>query len=194
MLSLLRNVLFLSVLSLVLLVALFLGARSCGLTPEQAEEARLLVEVNIEDGEAYRSRNGQQAGVVTLPSGLQVEMLDRGDGPVPTLEDQVVVHYRGMHLDGRVFDSSRRRAVPSVVAVQDTIPGWREALVNMPAGSRARLVVPHWLAYGEGRAGAVIGPGETLIFELELLEVLVPGEPEDPPPADPMQQTVPGIG
>ncbi|MCG5512148.1 FKBP-type peptidyl-prolyl cis-trans isomerase [Ectothiorhodospira shaposhnikovii] len=194
MLSLLRNVLFLAALSLVLLVALFLGARSCGLTPEQAEEARLLVEMNIEDGEAYRSRNGRRDGVVTLSSGLQVEMLAQGDGPVPTLEDRVVVHYRGLHLDGRVFDSSWRRAVPSVVAVRDTIPGWREALVHMPAGSRARLVVPHWLAYGEGRAGAVIGPGETLIFELELLEVLVPGEPEDPPPADPMQQTVPGIG
>lgn len=191
--SLLRNVLFLAVVSLISLVIIFLGARSCGLTPEQQAEEALLAELNIEDGDAYRSANAARPGVVTLSSGLQVEVLELGDGPVPERGDRVLVHYRGMHLDGRVFDSSYRRELPSLVAVEDTIPGWREALVNLPEGSEVRLVVPYHLAYGLGRAGDVIGPGETLIFELALLEVLGPVE-EAPEVIDPMQETVPGLG
>ncbi|WP_063464525.1 FKBP-type peptidyl-prolyl cis-trans isomerase [Ectothiorhodospira sp. BSL-9] len=191
--SLLRNVLFLAVVSLISLVLIFVGARSCGLTPEQQEDERLLAELNIEEGDAYRSANAARPGVVTLSSGLQVEVLELGDGPVPERDDRVLVHYRGMHLDGRVFDSSYRRELPAVVAVEDTIPGWREALVNLPAGSEVRLVVPYNLAYGPGRAGDVIGPGETLVFELVLLEVLGPVEVVEEV-FDPMQETVPGLG
>ncbi|MCG5515167.1 MULTISPECIES: FKBP-type peptidyl-prolyl cis-trans isomerase [unclassified Ectothiorhodospira] len=191
--SLLRNVLFLAVVSLISLVIIFVGARSCGLTPEQRAEEALLAELNIEEGDAYRSANAARPGVVTLSSGLQVEVLELGDGPVPEREDRVVVHYRGMHLDGRVFDSSYRREVPSVVTVEDMIPGWQEALVNLPAGSEARLVVPYQLGYGGGRMGDVIGPGETLIFELALLEVLGPVE-EVEEVLDPMQETVPRLG
>ncbi|WP_338081734.1 FKBP-type peptidyl-prolyl cis-trans isomerase [Ectothiorhodospira mobilis] len=154
------------------LLLVLLALRSCGMTPGQMQDEILLREMNIEAGEAYRAARADDPGVVTLDNGLQVEMLARGDGPVPGPEDRVRVHYEGRHLDGRVFDSSRERGAPAVIAVKDTIPGWRQALTSMPEGSRARLVVPPQLAYGEGRAGPSIGPAETLLFEVELLEVL----------------------
>ncbi|MFP4161794.1 MAG: FKBP-type peptidyl-prolyl cis-trans isomerase [Ectothiorhodospira sp.] len=170
--ALLGTLLTVAAVSALSLLAVMLILRSCGVTPGQMEDEVLLREMNIEAGEAYRAARADDPGVVTLDNGLQVEMLHRGDGPVPDPEDRVRVHYEGRHLDGRVFDSSHERGSPAVIAVKDTIPGWRKVLTSMPEGSRAHLVVPHYLAYGEGRAGDNIGPAETLIFEVELLEVL----------------------
>lgn len=176
-------------ISLVALAAVYLVARGCGLTPVQVEDRRILAELNAEEGARYLEENRHRPGVVTLPGGVQVEMLRRGTGPVPAGDDLVSVHYRGLHLDGREFDSSYRRGEPSVIPVERTIPGWRLVLADLPVGSRVRLVIPPEQAYGPSGSGA-IGPEETLIFELELLSIL---EPEAPPEHDPLQDPVPGL-
>lgn len=181
----LRTILF----SLLALVALALGARGCGVTPEQVEATILLAELNAEEGAAYRSENRRRGGVIELPSGLQLETVRLGDGVVPKIDDWVVVHYRGQHLDGRIFEDSWRRGDPAVVLVSRTIVGWQQALAAMPVGTRVRLVIPPELAYGRAGGGPV-GPEETLLFELELLERV------DPPQArerDALQQAVPGL-
>lgn len=177
------------ILSLLLLVVLFLGLRACAPSPEQVEDRRLLAELNREEGRAYREANQGQPGVMTLQNGLQLELLRLGDGPLPTLEDWVQVHYRGSHLDGRGFLDSYRETTPATVAIAQTIPAWRQALVELPVGSRARLVVPPDLAYGLAGSGP-IGPAETLLFELELLAIV---EPPSTPESDPSQALVPGL-
>lgn len=171
------------------LLAVYLLARGFGLTPEQLEDHRLLAELNAEAGERYRSENRQRPGVITLPSGVQVEMLHEGDGPIPHPDDLVAVHYVGRHLDGRIFESSHRRGEPSIIPVERTIPGWRQVLVDLPVGSEVRLVIPPDQAYGAAGSG-VIGPQETLIFELELVGIVAP---EAPPEHDPLQDPVPGL-
>lgn len=176
-------------LSLLALLAVFVVARSCGLTPEQMEDRRILAELNAEEGERYRSLNRQREGVVTLADDLQVELLREGEGPIPGPDDLVAVHYRGRHADGREFDSSYRRDEPSVIPLERTIPGWRRVLVDLPVGSHVRLVVPPQLAYGAAGA-SLVGPEETLIFELELLAIVPPGEA---PEHDPLQDPVPGL-
>jgi FKBP-type peptidyl-prolyl cis-trans isomerase FkpA/FKBP-type peptidyl-prolyl cis-trans isomerase FklB len=177
------------ILSLLSLLAIFIVARSCGVTPTQIEDRRILAELNAEEGGRYLGENRQRPGVITLPSGVQVELLEAGEGPVPGAQDIVSVHYEGRHLDGRIFDSSYRRGEPSAVAVERTIPGWREVLVDLPVGSRVRLVIPPERAYGMAGAGA-IGPEETILFDLELLAILPPDAPRE---HDPMQDRVPGL-
>ncbi|RJP23816.1 MAG: FKBP-type peptidyl-prolyl cis-trans isomerase [Deltaproteobacteria bacterium] len=122
-------------------------------------------------GEVYLAGNAKKEGVVTLPSGLQYLVLKAGGGNVPTDSDTVECHYRGTLLDGTVFDSSYGRGKPATFAVKGVIPGWREALKRMPAGSKWRLFIPPGLAYGERGAGRDIGPNATLIFDVELLSV-----------------------
>lgn len=177
------------IFSLFTLVAVFLVARSCGLTPQQIEDHILLADLNTEEGLAYRDANRRRAGVVTLNSGLQVEVLQPGDGAIPSADAWVQVHYRGWHLDGREFENSWSRDAPATVAVARTIPGWREALVSIPVGTRVKLVLPPALAYGRAGGGA-IGPEETLVFDLELLAII---EPVQPPERDESQQPVPGL-
>lgn len=176
-------------LSLVALIAVMLVARSCGITPEQIESRILLAELNAEEGGAYRSANRRRAGVVELADGLQVEVIESGSGPQPGPDDWVEFHYRGEHIDGRVFEDSRRRGQPAVVPVERTIPGWQRVLVALPTGSKAKLVIPPELAYGAAGSGP-IGPEETLVFELELLAIVKPPEPVE---RDPSQQAVPGL-
>ncbi len=175
--------------SLLALVVVFLGARSCGLTPEQIEDRILLAEMNAEEGSAYRMAQRQRAGVVTLDNGLQIELLTEGDGPVPDETDWVQVHYRGWHIDGREFENSWRRGEPATIPVERTIPGWREVLVATPVGTRLRLVIPPELAYGRAGAGR-IGPEETLVFELALLAIV---EPEEAVEREEWEQPVPGL-
>jgi FKBP-type peptidyl-prolyl cis-trans isomerase FkpA len=182
----LRAILF----SLAALVVVALVARSCGLTPEQIESRVLLAELNAEEGAAYRSANRARPGVVELPGGLQVELHTLGDGPLPSADDWVEVHYRGSHIDGRVFEDSFRRAEPAVVPVAKTIAGWQRALLGMPVGSSVRLVIPPQLAYGV-TGGGPVGPEETLVFELELRAIV---EPPKAPERDALQQRVPGLG
>lgn len=139
---------------------------------EQEAAAAQMAEANAKAGETFLTENGKRAEVNVLPSGLQYEVLTEGDGPRPTADDQVEVHYTGKLIDGTVFDSSVDRGVPATFGVTQVIPGWVEALQLMPAGSKWRLFIPSALAYGPRGAGGLIGPNQTLIFDVELLKVL----------------------
>ncbi len=135
-----------------------------------AQQQRLL-EANKAAGEQFLAENAKRPGVVTLPSGLQYEVLQEGDGPSPTEDDEVTVHYHGTLIDGTVFDSSVERGEPATFPVSGVIPGWVEALQLMKVGSKWKLYIPAELAYGERGAGGAIGPNEVLIFEVELLGI-----------------------
>ncbi len=113
--------------------------------------------------------------VMTTDSGLEYQMLREGDGASPTMNDEVVVHYRGTLTDGSQFDSSYDRGEPATFPVDGVIAGFGEALQLMSAGGQIRVTIPSELAYGEDGAGDVIGPNETLIFEIELIEVIEGG-------------------
>jgi len=139
---------------------------------KQQEAAAKMAEANSAAGEAFLLENGKRVEVKTTPSGLQYEVLVDGDGPQPTAEDRVEVHYTGKLIDGTVFDSSVDRGMPATFGVTQVIPGWVEALQLMKAGSKWRLFIPSALAYGPQGAGGIIGPNQTLIFDVELLKVL----------------------
>ena len=109
--------------------------------------------------------------MVTLPSGLQYEVVREGTGAKPKASDTVEVHYHGTLIDGTVFDSSVRRGTPATFGVTQVIPGWVEALQLMPVGSKWKLYIPSELAYGAQGAGGAIGPHTTLVFEVELLGI-----------------------
>lgn len=123
------------------------------------------------DGAAFLAQNGQREEVVTLPSGLQYEVLAEGDGASPGPTSTVTTHYHGTLIDGTVFDSSVQRGQPASFPVNRVIAGWTEALQLMQVGDKWRLFLPPELAYGDRGAGGAIGPGATLIFEVELLDV-----------------------
>ncbi|MCM1450455.1 MAG: FKBP-type peptidyl-prolyl cis-trans isomerase [Clostridiales bacterium] len=142
------------------------------LESKQQEAAKQMAEVNRKAGEAFLAENGKRTEVNTTASGLQYEVLEEGNGTVPTANDQVEVHYTGKLIDGTVFDSSVERGVPATFGVTQVIPGWVEALQLMKAGSKWRLYIPSQLAYGPTGAGNVIGPNATLIFDVELIKVL----------------------
>jgi len=125
----------------------------------------------IEEGENFLAENGKKKGVTTLESGLQYEVITKGEGAKPTLNDQVTTHYHGTLIDGTVFDSSVERGQPATFPVSGVIKGWTEALQLMSVGSKWKLFVPYNLAYGERGAGANIGPFTTLIFEVELISI-----------------------
>jgi FKBP-type peptidyl-prolyl cis-trans isomerase len=127
---------------------------------------------NLQESADFLEANKSKEGVVTLPSGLQYKVLEAGEGPSPTPDDQVKVHYTGTLIDGTVFDSSIERGEPIVFGVSQVIPGWTEALQLMSPGSRWMLYIPPYLAYGENGAGGVIGPNQALIFEVQLIEVI----------------------
>ncbi|MDX1943248.1 MAG: FKBP-type peptidyl-prolyl cis-trans isomerase [Saprospiraceae bacterium] len=125
----------------------------------------------IAEGKKFLDDNAKRSGVVTLPSGLQYEVLNAGDGPKPTAQDKVTVHYEGTLLDGTVFDSSVKRGQPATFGVTQVIQGWVEALQLMPLGAKWKLFIPYELGYGERGAGGQIGPYSTLVFEVELLKI-----------------------
>jgi FKBP-type peptidyl-prolyl cis-trans isomerase FklB len=128
--------------------------------------------VGREKGEAFLEENAKKEGVKTLPSGLQYRVLKEGDGKHPKKADQVVVHYKGTLIDGREFDSSYTRGQPAKFGVLAVIKGWTEALQLMKEGSKWILYVPSRLAYGDKGSGKLIGPHETLVFELDLIAVM----------------------
>lgn len=137
-----------------------------------AEQRAQRAQDNLLAGREFLAANAARADVVTLPSGVQYEVLERGGGAQPTTEDTVRVHYHGTLLDGSVFDSSVERGAPAEFALAAVIPGFREALSNMRIGDHWRVYIPSALAYGERGAGSDIGPNETLIFELQLLDII----------------------
>lgn len=124
-----------------------------------------------EKGAAFQEENAQRDGVEVTESGLQFELLEAGEGASPSEADTVTVHYKGELIDGTEFDSSYQRGEPATFPLANVIPGWTEALQKMKEGGKARLVIPPELAYGEQGAGNRIGPNETLVFEVELIEV-----------------------
>lgn len=124
------------------------------------------------EGEAFLAANSKKEGVVTLPSGLQYEVLTEGNGKQPTASDRVQCHYEGTLIDGTVFDSSVKRGEPAVFGVTQVIAGWVEALQLMKEGSKWRLYIPYQMAYGEHGAGEMIPPYSALIFDVELIKVL----------------------
>ncbi len=124
-----------------------------------------------EKGEAYLAENAKKEGVKTTPSGLQYKVIKEGTGKQPTTSSTVKVHYRGTLINGTEFDSSYKRNEPIDFGVTQVIKGWTEGLQLMKEGAKYQLFIPSNLAYGPRGAGGVIGPDETLIFEVELLEV-----------------------
>ena len=127
---------------------------------------------NIEKGKAFLEENAKKEGIVTLPSGLQYEVITEGNGKKPSATDRVKCHYEGTLIDGTLFDSYIKRGQPAVFGVNQVIKGWVEALQLMSEGSKWRLFIPSELGYGAQQAGEMIPPHSTLIFEVELIEVL----------------------
>ncbi len=127
---------------------------------------------SIEAGRKFLAENAQRPEVTTLPSGLQYEIITAGNGPKPTASDTVRVHYEGTLLDGTVFDSSVRRGEPATFGVTQVIAGWVEALQLMGVGAKWKLFIPSELGYGARGAGQSIPPHATLIFEVELLDIV----------------------
>ena len=123
------------------------------------------------EGEAFLAENGKKEGIVTLPSGLQYQVLKEGNGKKPSATDQVVCHYEGTLIDGTVFDSSYQRNQPATFGLNQVIPGWTEGVQLMQEGAKYRFFIPYDLAYGERGAGAQIPPFAALVFDVELIEV-----------------------
>jgi FKBP-type peptidyl-prolyl cis-trans isomerase FkpA len=129
-------------------------------------------EENKQKGADFLAENGKKPGIVTTPSGLQYEVISAGTGPKPQDSDTVLVNYEGTLLDGSVFDSSYTRGEPAEFPVDQVIPGWTEGIQLMSVGSTYRLFIPSDLAYGEQSMGNVIPPNSTLIFKVELLDIV----------------------
>ena len=138
------------------------------LQAERAEKGK----VHKEAGEKYLAENAKKAEVVTLPSGLQYQVLKEGNGKKPTAKDTVMCHYEGTLIDGTVFDSSYQRGEPATFPLQQVIAGWTEGLQLMQEGAKYRFFIPYRLAYGEGGAGSSIPPFAALVFDVELIQVV----------------------
>jgi FKBP-type peptidyl-prolyl cis-trans isomerase FklB len=150
----------------------FINAREAVKAQKQAELNKTTYQDLIAANEAYLVTNKAKAGVTVTASGLQYEVIKMGTGPKPTAESTVKVHYVGTLIDGTEFDSSIKRNEPAQFPVSGVIAGWTEALQLMPVGSKFRLVLPEAIAYGANGAGEVIKPYSTLVFEVELLEIV----------------------
>jgi FKBP-type peptidyl-prolyl cis-trans isomerase len=149
------------------------------MTPDEASMrlndyfARLQFGDNLEEGENFLRENLRRDDVTETASGIQYEVMEMGDGPRPSPSDEVVVHYRGTLIDGTEFDSSYDRGEPAQFRLDRVIPGWTEALQLMPVGSKWKIYIPHNLAYGASpRPGGIIEPYMTLVFEVELLDII----------------------
>ena len=130
-----------------------------------------LAEKNLQEGIAFREENAKKEGVITLPSGLQYEVLTEGTGEKPSATDTVKCHYHGTTIHGDVFDSSVNRGTPASFPLNRVISGWTEGLQLMNVGSTFKFTIPADLAYGEQQISKEIGPNSTLIFEVELLGI-----------------------
>jgi FKBP-type peptidyl-prolyl cis-trans isomerase FklB len=137
----------------------------------QMEARQNILAANRKEGETFLASNKTKEGVVALPSGLQYKVLTQGTGPKPSANDTVTCNYRGTLLDGKEFDSSYKRGQPASFPVGGVIKGWTEALQMMPVGSKWQLFIPADMAYGDRGSPPDIQPGDTLIFEVELLSI-----------------------
>jgi len=150
----------------------FVNTREAAKAKKQEEANKLTYKEYIEQNEAYLATNKAKQGVTETPSGLQYEVIKMGTGPKPTAQNTVKVHYIGTTIDGTEFDSSVKRGQPAQFPVSQVIPGWTEALQLMPVGSKFKLTIPQNLAYGARGAGERIKPFSTLVFDVELLEIV----------------------
>jgi FKBP-type peptidyl-prolyl cis-trans isomerase len=139
---------------------------------KQRDEKEAEGKENKESGEKFLEENKGKEGVVTTESGLQYSVIKQGNGKKPEKTDRVRVHYKGTTIDGKEFDSSYKRGEPATFPITGVIKGWTEALLLMNVGSKYKLCIPSDLAYGERGAGQDIGPNSTLIFEVELLDIV----------------------
>lgn len=160
------------------------------LKPEEATQIKqemftkmqaALSQKNIKEEEKFFSENKSKPGVIATPSGLQYQVIKEGSGPKPTAADVVTVHYTGMLIDGKEFDSSMKRGQPATFPLNGVIPGWTEGIQLMKVGGKSKLFIPSKLGYGErGTPGGPIPPNATLIFEVELLSIGQGGQPGQP--------------
>jgi FKBP-type peptidyl-prolyl cis-trans isomerase FklB len=150
----------------------FVTARQADQAAKKAEQDKILYKDWITENEAFLTKNKEKSGVTVTPSGLQYEVIKMGTGNKPTKDNTVKVHYVGTLIDGTEFDSSVKRNEPAQFPVSGVIPGWVEGLQLMPVGSKFKLYIPQDLAYGSTQAGDQIKPYSTLIFEVELLEIV----------------------
>jgi FKBP-type peptidyl-prolyl cis-trans isomerase FklB len=150
------------------LVQNYFAKKEEAMNAERAEKGKAA----REEGEKYLAENAKKDGVITLPSGLQYQVLKEGNGKKPSAKDSVKCHYEGFLIDGTVFDSSVQRGEPAVFGLQQVIAGWTEGLQLMQEGAKYRFFIPYRLAYGEGGAGQLIPPFAALIFDVELIQVM----------------------
>lgn len=146
---------------------MYIGTYMQQLAMKQAED-------NLKNGKEFLAKNAKKSGIDTLSDGIQYKVLKKGDGPTPSATDLVKVHYKGTLIDGSEFDSSYKRGEPAQFQLNQVIPGWSKALQHMPVGSKWQIFLPSDQAYGPRGAGGIIGPNETLIFEVELLDIVQP--------------------
>lgn len=150
-------------------IALADAQRIIQTTVQKAQEAE--AKEKSAEGNKFLAENGKRPEVVTTESGLQYEILRKGDGAIPVAADRIKVHYTGMLIDGTIFDSSVKRGEPAVFGVTQVIKGWQEALQLMPVGSKWMVFIPQDIAYGPNGSAGAIPPYATLMFEMELLAI-----------------------
>jgi len=153
-------------------IMMFINERETAKAAQKAELDKEVYKEAISQNEAFLATNKERPGVITTASGLQYEVIKMGTGPKPTAESTVKVHYVGTLIDGTEFDSSIKRGEPAQFPVSGVITGWTEALQLMPVGSKFKLFLPQSIAYGAAGAGEIIKPYSTLLFEVELLEIV----------------------
>jgi FKBP-type peptidyl-prolyl cis-trans isomerase FklB len=153
-------------------IMVFVNGRESDKKAKEADANKVLYKDYIAENEAFLAKNKERSEVTVTPSGLQYEVVRMGTGPKPTTNNVVKVHYVGTLIDGTEFDSSIKRGEPAVFPLSGVIPGWTEALQLMPVGSKFRIYLPQSIAYGANEAGDQIKPYSTLIFEVELLEIV----------------------
>jgi FKBP-type peptidyl-prolyl cis-trans isomerase FklB len=153
-------------------IMMYMNKRESVKAARKAEVNKVKYKDYIDQNEAFLAKNKGKAGVTTTASGLQYEVIKMGTGTKPTAQNTVKVNYVGTLIDGTEFDSSVKRNQPATFPVSNVIPGWTEALQLMPVGSKFKLYLPAAIAYGANGAGEVIKPFSTLIFEVELLEIV----------------------
>jgi FKBP-type peptidyl-prolyl cis-trans isomerase len=153
---------------------LLIKEEECNMNIQQKLQEFMTKKINVakEAGTKFLEENRKRPGVVTLPSGLQYEIITKGTGPIPKATDTVTAHYIGALLDGTEFDNSYKRGEALTIPVSSVIKGWVEALQLMPVGSKWKLFIPSDLAYGDRGAGGAIPGGSALIFEIELLSIV----------------------
>lgn len=153
---------------------LIIPEEACNMNIQQKLQEFMTNKISVtkKEGEAFLEKNKNRPGVITLPDGLQYEIITKGTGPIPTAQDTVSANYLGTLLDGKEFDNSYKRGQPITIPVTGVIRGWTEALQLMPVGSKWKLFIPSDLAYGDRGAGGAIPGGAALIFEIELLNIV----------------------